>query len=308
MMISQRIDNTTNNTNLNIICSPPVSVKIELTSKCNLKCKFCAHNTVKRVNSEMNIDLFDSIIEDLKKFGVEEIGLFYLGESLLCSWLNEAIYICKNKYNIPYTFLTTNGISLNEKIINGIFENGLDSLKFSYNFYDTCTFFGETNCNGEMFNILNKNIKLTKMIRDDNNFKCKIYASSINHLNKEKMIQCLKENVYPYVDEHYFLPLYNHGGFVKDDKIIKGGNIGRLDNHRDPIPCWSLFKEGHITVDGKISACCFDHSYKFIMGDCNTEKFSNIWNNENYQNIRKLHLISNIDELKNSACSDCLFL
>ena len=34
-----------------------------------------------------------------------------------------------------------------------------------------------------------------------------------------------------------------------------GGNPGRLDAMRPPMPCWAVFKEGHITHDGKLSAC-----------------------------------------------------
>lgn len=306
--ITERIDNTTYNKDLMEVCPPPISVKIELSSQCNLKCHFCAHSSSKRVNSEMNIELFDSIIDDLNRFGVKEIGLFYLGESFMCSWLKDAISICKNKYKIPYTFLTTNGILLNEKNVTEVFESGLDSLKFSYNSYDEESFSKETGCRGNLFNKLNDNIKLTRRIRDDGKFKCGIYASSISHLNKEKMEKCLIENVYPYVDEHYFLPLYNHGGFIKDNKIIRGGNTGRLDSPRSPIPCWGLFKEGHITADGKVSACCFGQSENFFVGDCNKNKFSDIWNDVGYKKLRNLHLEGDLDKLKNSPCANCLLL
>jgi len=307
--ITSRIDNVTNNVGVSTICPPPISVKIELSSHCNLKCNFCAHGSIQRmIHGSMKIGLFDSIIKDLKEFGVKEIGLFYIGESFMCSWLSEAIFICKKKYGISYTFLTTNGILANENNLKSIFENGLDSLKFSYNSFDEEEFAKVTNCNGNLIHKLNDNIKLAKRIRDEGEYKCGLYASSIFQPDNPKMEPCLDLNVRPYVDEHYFLPLYNHGGFLKDGRVINGGNTGRLDRPRDPIPCWTLFKEGHITSDGDISACCFGHAPSFIFGNCREQKFSEVWNNEKYQSIRKLHLSENLNDLKNSICGSCLLL
>jgi mRNA-degrading endonuclease toxin of MazEF toxin-antitoxin module len=45
------------------------------------------------------------------------------------------------------------------------------------------------------------------------------------------------------------------------------GNQGRVGALRKPLPCWSLFTEGHVTHDGRLSACCFDHDGRFEMGD-----------------------------------------
>ena len=43
--------------------------------------------------------------------GIAQVGLFYIGESMGCEWLPEAIRYAKNVCRFPYVFLTTNGVS-----------------------------------------------------------------------------------------------------------------------------------------------------------------------------------------------------
>jgi MoaA/NifB/PqqE/SkfB family radical SAM enzyme len=88
----------------------PKSAKIELVSRCNYRCKFCAFALrEEQPNQDMNHSLFKNICEELKSVGVEEIGLFYIGESFLNpDLLYKAIKFCKNKMKFPYVFLTSN--------------------------------------------------------------------------------------------------------------------------------------------------------------------------------------------------------
>lgn len=77
------------------------------------------------------------------------------------------------------------------------------------------------------------------------------------------MEQRLSQDVIPYVDQHYWLPLYSMGAFATDREEELGyrptaGNQGRIGALREPLPCWSAFTEGHVTAEGKLSACCFD--------------------------------------------------
>ena len=82
----------------------------------------------------------------------------------------------------------------------------------------------------------------------------------------------LAEHVRPYVDQHYWLPLYSMGAFATQREAELGyrptaGNQGRIGALREPLPCWSAFTEGHVTAEGKLSACCFDATAHWTMGD-----------------------------------------
>ena len=81
----------------------------------------------------MDRGLFERLLLELRAASVEEIGMFYLGESFLCSWLDEAIAFAKKDCGFPYVFLTTNGSLATPERLDSCMRAGLDSLKFSYN-------------------------------------------------------------------------------------------------------------------------------------------------------------------------------
>ena len=82
-MITDRIDSITNVSDeyRAAILPAPKSVKIELTGRCNYRCGFCALRTRENQPVEdMDIYFFQKIVMQMKEAGVEEIGVFYIGE------------------------------------------------------------------------------------------------------------------------------------------------------------------------------------------------------------------------------------
>jgi radical SAM protein with 4Fe4S-binding SPASM domain len=110
------------------------------------------------------------------------------------------------------------------------------------------------------------------------------------------------------VDEHYWLPLYSMGSLAAQREEELGyrpvaGNQGRLGALREPLPCWSLFTEGHITYDGKLSACCFDAGDRWIMADLNQATFMEGWNSADFQALRQAHLARDV---RGTICESCV--
>src|SRR5512139_2278297 len=110
MSITQRIDAVTLVTAERYAAAPPApkSVKIELTGRCNYRCGFCALRTRKeQPKGDMDLALFRRITQEMRGAGVEEIGVFYLGESFMAQeLLVDAIRWCKRELEFPYVFLT----------------------------------------------------------------------------------------------------------------------------------------------------------------------------------------------------------
>jgi hypothetical protein len=111
--------------------------------------------------------------------------------------------------------------------------------------------------------------------------------------------------ILPYVDEHYWLPLYGQAGLTSGAKGTRptAGNQGRVGALRKPLPCWSLFTEGHITFDGHLSACCFDHDGRFNMGDLNAVSFMDAWHSAPFQALRRANLA---EDVAGTVCEKCL--
>src|SRR6187399_2912486 len=75
----------------------PRAVKIELTSQCNYRCGFCAHRLRLKDRGEMDPAFYERVVGEMVDAGVEELGVFYIGESFMCDWLPDAIRYAKNR-------------------------------------------------------------------------------------------------------------------------------------------------------------------------------------------------------------------
>jgi hypothetical protein len=306
--ITERIDRITFLTDEYRSPAPPVpkSVKIELTARCDFQCFFCASAMRLRRKADIDPAFFRRILRELRALGVEEIGLFYLGESFLCSWLPQAVRFAKQECGYPYVFLTTNGRMATPDRVRACMEAGLDSLKFSFNFADAEQFAQVTGVREADFYQVEENLRAARRVRDEGGYACGLYASSIRYDDEQlARMERTVERILPYVDEHYWLPLYGQAGLTSGARgtVPSAGNQGRIGALRKPLPCWSLFTEGHITWDGRLSACCFDHDGRFDMGELNTQSFPAAWRSATFQRLRAANLA---EDVRGTVCEKCI--
>jgi hypothetical protein len=306
MTITTRIDHTTQITPEFLNPTPPAprSVKIELSPRCNLRCGFCSLRTREhQPDTDMDFDLFKRMTRDMVAAGVEEIGIFYLGESLMNPDLAvAAVAYLKNELHVPYVFLTSNAVLATPPVVRRLMIAGLDSLKWSVNAADEAQYKEIMGVAGKNFHTALANIKWAKAVREVDDFKCGLYASSIRFDGEqhERMQAMLAEHVLPYVDEAYELPLYGMSLTANAVKERIGyapthGNMGRVDPatglpNRDPLPCWSAFMEGHVRVDGHMSICCFGSDERFDVGDLSQQTFMEAWHSPAAQRIREAQI------------------
>ncbi len=310
MTITERIDAITGIDPEYLSVTPPCprSVKIELTGRCNFMCAFCARSQNLREQKDMDRGMFEDLLSEMRQAGVEEIGLFYLGESVMVPWLAEAVEFATT-VGFPYVFLTTNGSLSNPAKVEACMEAGLSSLKFSLNYADADQFTEIAQVKQALFYRMIENIKSAHAVREGGGYDCGLYASYISYDGDqgEKMQAMIKE-LSPYLDEIYELPLYNQADLVTDEEKARGwkpsaGNRGRAGNLRDPLPCWATLTEGHITWDGKLAACCFDHNDDFTMADLTQVSFMEGWHSLKFQQLRKANLAKDVT---GTPCERCV--
>lgn len=313
-MITDRIDAVTRipPEYLKASLPAPKSVKIEISPRCNYRCGFCAlRNREVQPKWDMDFDLFKRVTREMKDAGVKEIGVFYLGESFMNPrLLVDCIRYLKRDIDMPYVFLTSNASMAFPEAVEECMKAGLDSLKWSCNAADEHQFEKIMGVSTKLFFAAIENIKQARAIRDQGGYKTGLYASSIRYdgEQQEKMEKFLAENVVPFVDQHYWLPLYSMGAFATDREEELGyrptaGNQGRLGALREPLPCWSAFTEGHVTAEGKLSACCFDATANWTMGDLNKQSFMEAWNSLPFVKLREAHLRKDVT---GTVCQNCI--
>lgn len=314
MSITARIDSITHISEERLNMNPPAprSVKIELSGRCNFRCGFCALVVRdQQPKKDMDFELFKRITREMRDAGVEEIGVFFIGESFMNpKLLVDSIRYLKQDIGMPYVFLTSNASLATPEHVEACMVAGLDSLKWSINAVNEEQFKEVMGVSSKLLIKARENVVAAWELRNTKGYKTKLYASSIRYDGKqfEDMNMMAQQFMIPYVDQHYWLPLYSMGSLATPRENELGyypspGNIGRYDNPVAPIPCWSLFTEGHVLADGRMSGCCFDATGEWIMGDLKTQSFMEAWSSADFQELRKAHLDKQIKGTKCEACA-----
>lgn len=301
-MITDRIDATTEISGdfLKTVCPPPDSIKVSLDDRCQFQCSFCSRKDAE-ATGEMPWEMYAKLVQEMAEVGIKQLGLFYIGEPMLAKKLPDAIAYAK-QMGIEYVFLTTNGALAKREKVATLMACGLDSLKFSFNYADGLQLKQVAGVSPSNYARIVQNIKDAREVRDQGGYKCGIYASSILFDGKQgEKMKAAVEQVKPYLDEHYWLPCFSFGGQTDFGTQVRG-NPGRLDKMRDPLPCWAVFREGHITAAGDISACCFDTHERWVVGNLKTTTFMDAWNSKAMQQLRQAHLRKDVI---GTACEHC---
>jgi len=259
----------------------------------------------------MDFGLFKRITREMRDAGVEEIGVFFLGESFMNPrLLVDCVEYLKAGVGMPYVFLTSNASMAFPEAVEACMKAGLDSLKWSVNAADANQFEQIMAVSGKLFDRALNNIEAAWKLRAEKGYRTGLYASSIQYDGKQqqKMEALLDSRVKPFVDQHYWLPLYSMGAFATQREEELGfrptaGNQGRLGALREPLPCWSAFTEGHVTAEGQLSACCFDATSSWVMGDLTRQPFMESWNSPRFVELREAHLRKDV---RGTICENCI--
>jgi len=314
MSITERIDNITRIPAIRLATEipPPESVKIELSPRCNYRCGFCGLvQRDKQPTHDMDLDFFKRITSEMRECGVKEIGLFYLGESFMNVPLLVAAAEHCRELGFEKRFITTNGSLVTQEAAYQVMEAGITSIKFSINSADPDMFKEIIGVSSKNFWRALENVKGAWEVREASGFyDTELSASSIKYDDEQqpKMEAILAKYVRPYVDVHYWLPLYSMGAYATAREAELGyrpsaGNQGRLDNPVDPLPCWAPFTEGHVRAEGGLSACCFDAHGTWEMANLNDMSFLDAWNCEAFKELRAIHLRKDVT---GSICEKCV--
>jgi MoaA/NifB/PqqE/SkfB family radical SAM enzyme len=312
---------------LTAVAPVPRSVKLETTTLCNHACSYCSRQYREREHGTMSWEFYLRILDEMKEAGVQQVGLFFLGEPFLIKNIHE--WVREAKQRGFFVFLTTNGTAPTPDRIEAVMKAGLDSLKFSCNYYDAEQFSNLARVSPKLFWRIYHNIAEARKIRDFHGYKCELSGSTIMYSGKEdENMKEYMEKVGKFLDVTYtntFYAMSVNAGEIEKETGYKpnAGNPGRLrfidgewQGIREPVPCWSAW-EGHLGMGDwdesikdyryHLSACCFDGSGEFNMGDLNGPdgmSFMDAWNSEKFVELRQKHIEKNV---RGTVCHECIY-
>lgn len=266
---------------------PPI-VYIEPTNVCNCNCVICPRRFMSRAMGFMPMDLFQRIIEQVSAVGPSEIRLFNFGEPLLHPKLCDMIASCRKK-NLPVHF-QTNGVHLAEPIIRRLLATGLDYLGVSVNGLTSAEY--EMIRPGFLLSAVQDNVRRVRSIAAEIGARVHIHVNAqILKSEKDRRMQDIETYVRSWSSLADSLSISGLS-FFQGIAYPAGGrlleaDLEKLPRRADPqVCCIEPFDRVVIKWDGRVTACCADYDARFVVGDLNTQRLSDIWNSPRMNLLR----------------------
>lgn len=273
----------------------PKKVNFDICTFCNHKCTFCSNPDKRTIKNIVKKEDFIKVMDNISKYlQIEELGLSAKGEVLINKDIKEIIKVCKDIYNIPYVYISSNGALLTKELAVDILEAGLDSIKFSINGVEREEY-NVTHLKDD-FEIVIENLKYLIELKKIKYPKLKILISCINN-NDERIILSEFEKIFKddfkYINNVLkynitFTPKFEK--FIFDETKIK--------------PCSLVFNEIYIDSDCRLGLCCKDYFKEFDYGSLLTNDFLKLYKSEEMVKIRDMHINKSFPN--NHFCKKCL--
>lgn len=274
---------------------------LDLTNKCNLRCKMCTFQQMQERTGYMSKASFVSYVNQLADIGSDAISLSLGGESLLHpdfkEFLRYAIQKRDQTGRVGSVLWTDNGMLFDQSIADLVVDLRVDQVNFSLDGI------GQINDNirlGSKYSVIEKNIKY--LLEKRGNARkpfVKLLVVDCGKTEEQKM-EIYREWIH-LVDEITLIPL------ILPDNTIDNKNscFESLKTCSPPSFCEFPFMEMVISWDGKVTGCCLDYTFKMALGDATKEPIKQIWNGSKFQALRKAALTNTFPV--GSPCWKCGF-
>jgi len=288
----------------------PMTISMEPTTACNLRCPECPSGlrAFSRPTGNLKEDFFRETIDELHK-DLLYLIFYFQGEPYINPKFLEMVKYADERG--IYTITSTNGHFLNDENARKTIESGLNRLIISVD--------GTTQ---EVYENYRKEGKLENVLKGAANvvrWKKKL-KSTTPHIIFQFLV------VRP--NEHQIPEIYKLAEEIGVDEVkLKTAQVYDYENGNDLIPtidkyaryretgdgtyevknellnhCWKLWHACVITWDGLVVPCCFDKDATHRLGDLKKTSFRELWQGEQYQSFRA-QLLKGRDQI--DICNNC---
>ncbi len=288
----------------------PVSVSLEPTTACNLRCPECPSGlrSFTRETGHADAGFFRQTIDALHRDTL--CVLFYFqGEPYLHPAFTDMVAYAK-KHRL-YTMTSTNGHYLNDTNARRTVESGLDRLIVSIDGATQETY-QQYRVGGRLNTVLEgvKNLVLwkKKLGKKHPHIVLQCLVVRPNEHEMEDVRRLVRElgadavafksaQVYDYQNGHPLIPTQDRFARYRQQPDGSWAPKHALANH-----CWKLWHACVITWNGLVVPCCFDKDARHQLGDLKTTPFRELWHGEAYRNFR-IAVLSGRDKV--DICTNC---
>ena len=277
------------------ISGMPLSISIEPTTSCNLRCPECPSGlrSFTRPTGMLQANLFQDVIEQLAPT-LSYLTFYFQGEPYLHPSFLDMVRLASGKG--IYTATSTNGHYLRDEMARATVESGLDRLIISID--------GTTQQTYESYRVGGNLEKVLDGAARVIHYK-KLLRAHTPHVIFQYLV--VKPNEHQ-IDEARMLARK----LGVDELVLKSAQIYNYEQGSDLMPensrysryrktadgtyeiksrllheCWRMWQGCVITWDGKVLPCCFDKDGIYAMGDLKKTSFRDIWFGDKYNDFRE---------------------
>lgn len=288
----------------------PITVSIEPTTACNLRCPECPSGlrAFTRETGNLREDFFRKTIDEIHR-QLSYLIFYFQGEPYINpKFLDMVKYANAKKI---YTITSTNGHFLSSENARKTIESGLDRLIISVD-GTTQETYEQYRVGGTLENVLQgaRNVVRWKKQLGSSTphiiFQFLVVRPNehqipeIHRLAREigvDEVQLKTAQVYDYQQGNPLIPTIDRYARYRENPDGTWSFKNALANH-----CWKLWHACVITWDGLVVPCCFDKDAKHRLGDLKQTSFRELWQAEPYQQFRQ-KLLRGRSEI--DICTNC---
>jgi radical SAM protein with 4Fe4S-binding SPASM domain len=288
----------------------PISISIEPTTSCNLRCPECPSGlrSFSRPTGMLEETFFRKTINEVHK-DLVYLTFYFQGEPYLNPNFLDMVRYAHSK-NI-FTSTSTNAHYLGDEEAKATILSGLDRLIISLD-GTTQETYSSYRVGGNLSKVIEGTKCLVKWKKALNSSTPILIFQFLVVKPNEHQIEDVKKlaeelevdevklktaQVYDYKNGNDLIPKNNYYSRYKKKPDGTWSIKNDMENH-----CWKLWQSPVVTWDGIVVPCCFDKDARHRMGDLKKETFRELWSGKAYQQFRSsvLRSRSEID-----ICTNC---
>ena len=273
----------------------PVSISVEPTTSCNLRCPECPSGLrqFSRNTGMLGLDLYKKIVDQLGDTLMYMI-LYFQGEPFLNPEFFDFVELAHKKR--IYTATSTNAHFLTDENCRKSIESGLDRLIISLDgigqeAYSSYRIGGRYDRVIEgIGNIVNWKKQLKSktphvivqfLVLKTNEHQMEDVQKLCKDLGVDEL-QFKTAQVYDYKNGSPLIPTIDKYSRYRQ----KADGTWKFKN-KLPNKCYRMWSGCVISWDGLVVPCCFDKDAKYRLGELKDKPFKEIWKSEKYNKFRR---------------------
>jgi MoaA/NifB/PqqE/SkfB family radical SAM enzyme len=258
-------------------------MEIETYNVCNLKCVMCPYPDMTREKKQMDMGLYEKIIDDAVSSGIRRVGLNFYSEPLLDPLIFKRVQYAKRK-GLTVEFYSNGSLLTGDKI-ESMLDSGLDTVIFSFDGATKSTY--EKIRVGANFEDARNNIEALlerKKARGQPGPKIVVYLI-VQRDNRDEVGEF--KSYWEKIADAVWTGEVD--ARKTDTYRLNNNSTGKIRTKR-LYPCKSVFKRLEVMSDGRVALCHLDYDGSMVLGDLTRQSINQVWNSPAYREIRKLQL------------------